>query len=523
MRLIKIGSSASCDIVLNSKYVSSHHADLTLLDNGDILIEDKNSTNGTFVGVNKIPANQEITIRRGDLIKFADTELVWGRIPTLENNNKYKQIVNIGSNFRNDVVVNNGTVSRYHACLKISKNGRKAFIVDNTSKNGTKVNGINIQRNQPVQVKRGDNIVCGNEDVTDLLSEYIPSRIPTWAWVGTVGSVAAVLIACLILFAPGVLKNCGGKVDPTEFVPSVTYVRAAFHYTVTLDENPFQDPEHKELLVKNTKAIPYQATAFFLDRDGRMATNRHVALPWAEEYRQEGVTENLRTEYKKYILDQLRVSDFMFFFTAGKVEAILQLRKTELGKALIQEADDFDELQAMIRVIQNSKIVISGEMDYITVGYAGHNYTHEDEFQRCFVVCESGTVDKDLAILQLNDKKTPDEVKCVLNPLNIIDKPIQPAKDHMYTIGYPAGLNWGLDKALRSLLPSIKDIQCSKAPSHYELEFNSSTVGGASGSPVFNKNGQLVGVLSKTRPGQDVTIAVHARFLKKMYEEEVGK
>ena len=254
-----------------------------------------------------------------------------------------------------------------------------------------------------------------------------------------------------------------------------------------------------------------------------MATNRHVALPWAEEYRLEGVTENLRNEYKKFILDQLRVSDFMFFFTAGKVEAILQLKQTELGKALIQEADDFDELQAMIRVIQNSKIVIGGEMDYITVGYAGHNYTHEDEFQRCFVVCESGTEDKDLAILQLNDKKTPDEVKNILNPLNIIEKPIQPVKDHMYTIGYPAGLNWGLDKALNSLLPSIKDIQCSKAPSHYEFEFNSSTVGGASGSPVFNKKGQLVGVLSKTRPGQDVTIAVHARFLKKMYEEEMGK
>ena len=523
MKLLKIGSSASCDIVLNSQYVSSHHADLTLLDNGDILIEDKNSTNGTYVGVNKIPSNQEITIRRGDLVKFADTELVWGRVPSLENNSKYKQIVNIGSNFRNDIVVNNGAVSRYHACLKISKNGRKAFLVDNASKNGTKVNGINIQKNQPVQVKRGDNIVCGSEDVTELLREYIPTRVPSWAWACSGLSVAAAIIACLVLFVPGMdIKSCTPTIDPTEYVPTVTYVRAAFHYTVTLDENPFQSPSNKALLVKESKAIPYQATAFFLDREGRMATNRHVAIPWAEEYREDGVTEVLRNEYKKWVLDQLQVSDFMFLFSEGKAEAILQLRKTDLGRALIEEADNFEDLQAMIRVIQNSKIIIGGEIDNITVGYAGHYYTHADEFQRCFVVCESGTEDKDLAILQLNDKKTPSEVKHVFSPREFVEKDIKPLKDRMYVIGYPAGLSWGLDEASKSLQPSIKQSQCIKSPSRYEFEFDASTVGGSSGSPVFNNKGQLIGVLNKTRVGQDVTVAVHARFLKKMYEDEVG-
>lgn len=41
MKLIRIGSSSSCDIVLHSEFVSGHHAEMILLDNGEIILEDK--------------------------------------------------------------------------------------------------------------------------------------------------------------------------------------------------------------------------------------------------------------------------------------------------------------------------------------------------------------------------------------------------------------------------------------------------------------------------------------------------
>ena len=75
MKLIRIGSSSSCDIVLHSEFVSGHHAEMILLDNGEIILEDKNSTNGTFVGNKRISPNKEVTVRRGDYIRFADVEL----------------------------------------------------------------------------------------------------------------------------------------------------------------------------------------------------------------------------------------------------------------------------------------------------------------------------------------------------------------------------------------------------------------------------------------------------------------
>lgn len=39
MKIIKIGSSQSCDIVLDSNYVSSLHAEMTILDDGQIILK----------------------------------------------------------------------------------------------------------------------------------------------------------------------------------------------------------------------------------------------------------------------------------------------------------------------------------------------------------------------------------------------------------------------------------------------------------------------------------------------------
>ena len=47
MKLIKIGNSPKCDLKLDSEFVSALHAEMTILDDGQILLEDKNSKNGT--------------------------------------------------------------------------------------------------------------------------------------------------------------------------------------------------------------------------------------------------------------------------------------------------------------------------------------------------------------------------------------------------------------------------------------------------------------------------------------------
>ena len=109
-------------------------------------------------------------------------------------------------------------------------------------------------------------------------------------------AAVAAVVAAIVLLWPCEIK-------PEQVRPTVVYVRAAYHYEVTIEDNPLVG-EAKELLVKTTSAQPYQATAFFIDEEGRMATNRHVALPWDEAYREEGETEALREAYKTWLLKQ---------------------------------------------------------------------------------------------------------------------------------------------------------------------------------------------------------------------------
>ena len=131
MRLLKIGRDASCDIVLHSEKVSSLHAEITLMNSGDIMLEDKGSRNGTFIMNQAIKPGKPVNVRRGDAIRFADVELQWSQLPPPEDNSAFRAIYGIGSHFNNDIQISGGTVSRYHATIKVGKDN-KVYIVDHS-------------------------------------------------------------------------------------------------------------------------------------------------------------------------------------------------------------------------------------------------------------------------------------------------------------------------------------------------------------------------------------------------------
>mgnify|MGYP003319040538 CR=1 FL=1 len=205
------------------------------------------------------------------------------------------------------------------------------------------------------------------------------------------------------------------------------------------------------------------------------------------------------------------------FSNYSKAEALSKLEETELGQLLITESANWSDLRAKIDRIQRSEIIVSGSLDYITVGYPGQYYTDENDFERCFVVSESKDKEVDLAILQLNKKTTPSSVTVVIDPKNSYTGVIKPLEDQLFVMGYPYGLSWGINESTHSLEPQAKETKSSKNPGRYNFEFDSATVGGSSGSPVVNKNGQLVGILSSGYVGTTVTYAVLAKYLKQMY------
>jgi hypothetical protein len=74
MNILTIGRDANNEIVLDNNFVSRRHAQLIISDNGQVLIKDLGSSNGTFVNGNKVT---ESYLRPGDLVKCASASLNW--------------------------------------------------------------------------------------------------------------------------------------------------------------------------------------------------------------------------------------------------------------------------------------------------------------------------------------------------------------------------------------------------------------------------------------------------------------
>ncbi len=517
MKLLRIGSSNNCNIIYHNSFVSGVHAELLLTDDGQIFISDKNSLNGTFVGNTRLNPNEETKIQRGDLVRFGDVELNWSHVPSQYGPKAGETWYNIGTSQRNEIVVSSQFASRYHAILM--QKDKKFFIMDNDSKNGTMVNGTKIAKNKFIPLKRGDNVICGDVDVTDQIQPLMPSKKGLKILLITLASAAAL---AGLFFAGKALINMGNWTD--RYTPAVVYVDAAYHYDIVFDNIPISKEVWESVIQTPYKVLsyssptPFSATAFFVDRNGVLATNRHVANPG--EYQSDEEKTLVRNTVNDYVTRQIKVDRCK---TADDVEL---LRTTEIGAAIVAQwlrsgNTSTTNLNSMIRSMQGATFSIKGELDYVTVGYPGRNYTHSDEYERCFVLGASQTADKDVALLQLNTKKTPDNIKYVLDIERIYDGKIAPLQDKLEWIGYPRGNAWGLDQSIHSLLPQVRETQVSKQPGRYTFEFQGESVPGASGSPLFNtKSGRLYGVMvGGYNSAATYGVACQAKCLKELYDE----
>ena len=89
MKAIIIGRSQDADIVVNDRYVSRIHCQLTIYDNDKISIKDLGSKTGTFVNGKKI--FNEYFLRGNDLIKIGLTDFPWQKYAYLQNEPKVER------------------------------------------------------------------------------------------------------------------------------------------------------------------------------------------------------------------------------------------------------------------------------------------------------------------------------------------------------------------------------------------------------------------------------------------------
>jgi hypothetical protein len=74
-RSISVGRAASNDLVLDDSSVSKIHASLSAADEGDLLLADTGSTNGTFLNGERIAYGKAVRVGTGDKVSFGDVEV----------------------------------------------------------------------------------------------------------------------------------------------------------------------------------------------------------------------------------------------------------------------------------------------------------------------------------------------------------------------------------------------------------------------------------------------------------------
>ena len=474
MRLITIGRSTSSTICINNEYVSSNHATILLLDNGDIFLMDCDSLHGTYLFGKKITPNTEVPIKRGDRIDFDKVPLNWSQVPTIPipDPSVVKGVYGIGKSRRNRYQLSGDSVSRYHATFKEMKNGQW-FITDHST-NGTYVNGQRISSNTEYRIKANDSIMCGNVPCPNPIPSRPIGNILKYAGI-SVAAVAAIVAIVLVL--PGLI---GSNIDPAK---ATVLVRTDYQLMVKFKNGDaaqkvfgcrelyILDPDFDKkniILLRpemRNRATTYShvGTAFFVSDDGIMLTNKHVTNPvWADKVSGGGEFQ----EYRK-IIEEVLVT-------------------------MMEEADYVD---GNTYDLFKSGYDIETALSSFSISHSGRAYSSISEFDYAHLLAESSDDNIDIAILCLNDKKTPKDAD-FFNLKRIV--PISKLKrdETYYSVGYPGGFGIGYRMDKNDLKLSYYNFHLTQDPSAKELCFQGDkSIGGQSGSPIYDKKKRLVGIL----------------------------
>lgn len=523
MRLLKIGRDASCDIVLRSEKVSSLHAELTLLNSGDITIEDKGSRNGTFIMNQPIKAGKPVNVRRGDAIRFADVELQWSQVPMPEDNSAYRAIYGIGSHFNNDIQISGATVSRYHATIKHGKDG-KFYIVDH-SKNGTTVNGVKISPNNPYRIKRNSAIVCGGVpvDITRL-------PWPNNAWKSIVAAAACVVLVIGIGYVlpdfPFFRKKFTDEQLYTRYNNSVVMLQGIYHYELTIGDldidkfnvlvkacqqltgdrelfplsqkwvflgntyYPLSDMNDKSFIEAINKLTEdqgmYSGTGFFISQDGIIATNLHVVKPWLDGEQDKKLEELLR---KRFAYDVDVISQ-VYHYLGGNTNYAAYI----------------------------SQLKVEGKLDFIALVGQGEVFDMEN-IKKCQPYSVRNDLNKDVALIKMVSTNFPRNYTWVnvKDSMELNDEALSVGK-HVSTIGFPHGHMLQSDQQGKTINAFQASGDISRASNEYGFWFNATSAGGASGSPVFNEYGMLIGALNSGVTQENYTFGIKAKYIKELLD-----
>jgi S1-C subfamily serine protease len=345
-------------------------------------------------------------------------------------------------------------------------------IADSGSTNGTYVNGRKISMHI---LKSGDMVMLANKyplDWSNIFPKANPEPYPPkndapekTNKTKTLLIVSAVIVAAAagFLFVQKPWETPGPALIVTEktlspeeiyarYKKSVVLILGAYYYEAN-GRRYVVDGNGKIVRINSEDdAMFYTGTGFIVSNDGKIVTNKHVAAPW---------------EYED------------------------------------------DEIVAIKRT--TGAATVEGRLAFIGCFLNDTHVSGMEDLIRCTPIKTGATKDIDVAVLQTNSKTLPGGTETIidLNQAVITDDGLVPGAS-IFTIGFPAGFALGLTE--QGIQANNQDGKITQIRGDVEFGHNIAIIGGASGSPVFNEYGKLVGIINAGYT-QGYNLAIKAKYV----------
>ena len=372
--------------------------------------------------------------------------------------------ITIGRAKENDIVIDDITriVSNNHAFIEIEEN--EIYITD-TSTNGTFVNGKKLEVNKRIKIKFGAKVHFANKILLDwnLIPEPkpIPSNKIKRTIIFSVIAITIFIISILYITFKGNEKKeivFNTQELYNKYNSAVVLVYQEFYYTIQVNNKTVLyiglDEENKMVYnneIGKMHPIKITGTGFFISHSGQIITNRHVAEPWNSE----NETKN-------------------------------NIRSSQI----------FNEVNTYINSNTSNTVApkIQGLSTFIGIALNNSSLSKNHGFMECRFIKSHEIRDIDLALLQLRSENLPP--KSTFIEINSIPHDsVYKIGSKAVIIGFPGGFDLQERQNSAILVNAItNEGTINQSVSSFHVMYQTPSLHGASGSPVFNDKGNLIAI-----------------------------